>query len=432
MATTALSSDPAIGCGGPPTAYALANAANEYSTIGGSGVTYDAAGNLTVDEVGRQYFYDEQNRLVQIRASNGTTVLANYAYDALGRRVRFEDPVAGITTRYYYDGPNVIEERNGSDVRVRYHVSGGQFIDEHVASFDDSSGTFAYYLHNDLYTVAAIATASGGIIESYNYGAYGLSSPASSPCLRGDLDGDSVVDAADLPRFITVLLEGTTDPHELCAADLNGDFQRDGLDIQPMVTCILGGPCPGASSGSPLRSAFTLHGRPVDVLDSGNLLLQYNRARYYDIRNARWLQRDPIAYNDGQNLYEAWRGNPGANPDPSGEGILTWILAGAYHASDWQFIKDGGPLWATGGFFQGAGRTVAAGSVELGRTVGYPLGLAENPSAAQLRLIQLVQAEYDLGGTASESPGLVMLRASGQGIADFFGATMRPAPRRIR
>lgn len=304
--------------GGSPTAYTLANAANEYATIGGTGVTYDAAGNLTADEPGRQYFYDEQNRLTQIRAPGGVTVLANYAYDALGRRVLFEDPVAGITTRYYYDGPSVIEERDGSDVRVRYHVTGGQFVDEHIVTFDDSSGIFVYYLSNDLYTVAAIGSASGSIIESYNYGAYGLSGPASAPCIRGDMDGDNVVDAADLPQFITVLLEGTTDPHELCAADLNGDFQRDGLDIQPMVTCILGGPCPGASSGSPLRSAFTLHGRPVDVLDNGNLLLQYNRARYYDIRNGRWLQRDPLRYVDGRNLYESFGTNPLRRTDPNG------------------------------------------------------------------------------------------------------------------
>ena len=56
-----------------------------YSTIGGSAVSYD--------EAGRQYFYDEHNRLIAVWAADDT-VLANYTYDALGRRITFEDPVA--------------------------------------------------------------------------------------------------------------------------------------------------------------------------------------------------------------------------------------------------------------------------------------------------------------------------------------------------
>ncbi|MBN1490199.1 MAG: hypothetical protein JXA69_09795, partial [Phycisphaerae bacterium] len=67
--------------------FALANPANEYATIGGVAVTYDAAGNLARDEDGRYYDYDEQNRLTEIRAADNSTVLARYRYDALGRRV---------------------------------------------------------------------------------------------------------------------------------------------------------------------------------------------------------------------------------------------------------------------------------------------------------------------------------------------------------
>ncbi|MBN2131686.1 MAG: hypothetical protein JW741_19460 [Sedimentisphaerales bacterium] len=50
---------------GETTEYALANPANEYATIDGESVQYDGTGNLSVDEEGRQYSYDEQNRLVQ-------------------------------------------------------------------------------------------------------------------------------------------------------------------------------------------------------------------------------------------------------------------------------------------------------------------------------------------------------------------------------
>ena len=126
------------------TVYGPVNEANEYAMIGTSGVSYDAAGNLAADEDGRQYFYDERNRLTEVRASDDT-VLANYTYDALGRRISFEDPVAGVTTRYYYAGQQVIEERDASDTRVRYHVNGAQYLDEPVTTYDEATGEFTYY-----------------------------------------------------------------------------------------------------------------------------------------------------------------------------------------------------------------------------------------------------------------------------------------------
>lgn len=68
-------------------------------------------------------------------------------------------------------------------------------------------------------------------------------------CAGGDLDADGVVHAADLPQFITALLDGTTDPQELCASDLNRDGWIDGLDIQPMVNCLLDNGSPNGGPG---------------------------------------------------------------------------------------------------------------------------------------------------------------------------------------
>ncbi|MDM8009221.1 MAG: hypothetical protein QUV05_24020 [Phycisphaerae bacterium] len=42
---------------------------------------------LSVDEDARHYYYDEYNRLVEVRAANDVAVLATYMYDALGRRI---------------------------------------------------------------------------------------------------------------------------------------------------------------------------------------------------------------------------------------------------------------------------------------------------------------------------------------------------------
>jgi YD repeat-containing protein len=143
--------------------YTLANPANEYGAINGHPLTYDPAGNLILDEDGRHYFYDEQNRLTQVQKAD-STVLANYTYDALGRRMTFQDAVAGTTTRYYYDGQAVIEERNGAcpgancDALLRHHIHGGQYVDEHLATFTVATNAYTYYLHNRPCTMTPITT----------------------------------------------------------------------------------------------------------------------------------------------------------------------------------------------------------------------------------------------------------------------------------
>ena len=159
-------------------------------------VAYDDVGNLEVDEAGRQYVYDEANRLIQVSAAD-ETVLANYVYDALGRRVSFEDPVAGVITRYYYDGSRVIEERDADNQRLRYHVHGSQFVDERVATFEDESRAFnrpgaddsgeegsagvdarggvesRYYLLGPNYSVVGYGNADGSVIERLDFTASG-------------------------------------------------------------------------------------------------------------------------------------------------------------------------------------------------------------------------------------------------------------------
>jgi RHS repeat-associated protein len=87
-----------------------------------------------------------------------------------------------------------------------------------------------------------------------------------------------------------------------------------GSGNKPPLSCTPGGPPPAGN--------FGLHGRPIDVFTDpgGNRhALLFVRARHYDLTNGRWLQRDPMGYVDGPNLYEAFGGNPLANVDPDGE-----------------------------------------------------------------------------------------------------------------
>jgi len=106
-------------------------AANEYSSIGVEppnpanvqNVAYDYRGNLAQDEEFDAdaddrfvYKYDPENRLTKVQYDDdqtgptGLVTVAEYRYDALGRRIEYiNSPPGGtaVTTRYYYDGQNV-------------------------------------------------------------------------------------------------------------------------------------------------------------------------------------------------------------------------------------------------------------------------------------------------------------------------------------
>ena len=69
---------------------------------------------------------------------------------------------------------------------------------------------------------------------------------------------------------------------------------------------------------------YLFTGRELDNLDSGNLPLYYYRARTYHPTLNRFLQRDPVGYIDGMNLYEYVRSNPAIGLDPTGN---SWALA---------------------------------------------------------------------------------------------------------
>ena len=61
------------------------------------------AENLVVDKDAYGYSYDYENRIVEINDVNGTTV-AEFTYDALGRRIKKTDSVTSANSRLnYYD-----------------------------------------------------------------------------------------------------------------------------------------------------------------------------------------------------------------------------------------------------------------------------------------------------------------------------------------
>lgn len=320
---------------GQTTNYGAVTAANEYTSVGAGIPTYDAAGNLIGDENGRQYFYDRYHKLREVQDSSGT-VLVRYGYDPLGRRMESvflpNDPQDTYTLRYVYDGNRIIEERDDTDALLCYHVSGGLFVDERIATYDAVAGKFKYYLHNINHSVVATGNSDGSSIERLDYDSSGtFESIVYQGVLNHDSDADLDVDADDLASFLICF--GSTDPACLAIHDFDENGNSDGIvdfaDYGGFESCFSGadGPIqPGCAvfyqvvQDPPPTGTFAMHGRPIDVLDDGKVL-SYVRARFYDPENGRWLQRDPAGYVDGGNLYEAFGSNGVANTDPTGEKI---------------------------------------------------------------------------------------------------------------
>lgn len=94
-----------------------------------------------------------------------------------------------------------------------------------------------------------------------------------------------------------------------------------GLQVVLFQPCMSGegNPAPLECTQAALpNGSFAVHGLTVDAIPGGPTLL-FARARHYDPKLGRWLQRDPKGYVDGPNPYEAFGGNPLANVDPFGE-----------------------------------------------------------------------------------------------------------------
>jgi RHS repeat-associated protein len=162
--------------GGSPTTTSNSLASgglNEYSSFGGQSPTYDVDGNLgKPDSAGSVVLkYDAYNRLREIDGASGAYVV--HDYDALGRRVKSTTSgVSGApaTTVFYYDGWEVIEERDGSDALAKRYVGGGR-MDEPLRM---ENGSNAYFYHRStLGNIVAITDINGSVVERYTYDAYG-------------------------------------------------------------------------------------------------------------------------------------------------------------------------------------------------------------------------------------------------------------------
>ncbi len=142
---------------------AIYNADNELTSWNGTAASYDADGNLT--SFGSQtYTWNDRNQLASTSAGS-----SSFAYDALGRRL--SKTISGTTTKYLYDGANIVQEQNTSNAATANLLT-GLGIDQ-TFSRQVVGGATSSLLTDALGSTIALADANGAVQTSYTYDPFG-------------------------------------------------------------------------------------------------------------------------------------------------------------------------------------------------------------------------------------------------------------------
>ncbi|MFB9753304.1 polymorphic toxin-type HINT domain-containing protein [Paenibacillus hodogayensis] len=135
---------------------------------------YDKRGNrasLQSDKplnlFGASYQYDNRNRLTGV--NTGTGAVVGYRYNGDGLLV--ERSENGVTTRYYYDGADMIAEGTVSGGAVTHKAS--YIRGNGLVARVDGNGGKAYYVHNGHGDVVALTDGTGNVLNQYTYDMWG-------------------------------------------------------------------------------------------------------------------------------------------------------------------------------------------------------------------------------------------------------------------
>jgi RHS repeat-associated protein len=157
---------------GVPVMYTVNNM-NQYTTVGGEPLSYDANGNLT-SMPGLSLQYDSWNRLISA-ATESNLVL--FAYDGRHRcvkRVEIQNGIGRTTFMVWGHEPSqgwgLLEERGANGELIARHVHGPS-VDDLVLS--ELGGAVYYYHHDHLNSTIAVTDESGNAVEQYRYDVFG-------------------------------------------------------------------------------------------------------------------------------------------------------------------------------------------------------------------------------------------------------------------
>lgn len=349
---------------------------------GGAGysATYDVEGNRATAQFGStntKYLYDANSRLADI---SYYTTYANWqpletiAYDVLGRKASLTRP-NGVVTNYSYDvggrltglahsAPSVTA---GSAQSFAYNPAGQLIASEQKSDqyiWTGQPTTTVNYTHDQLNRDAAIAAASGydnaGNLTSDGTRTFTYDADNR---LRSVTGGPASVSLNYDPwgRLSSYAAGGTTTTYAYAGPNLalEMDLSKPNWLSQQLRSYVSG---PGVdewqlwiegssstaqpkwfeqdrlgsvisvsdASGAVTPYAYGPYGEPQSWAGSrfrytGQIAipeaqLYHYRARAYDPVMGRFLQTDPIGYDDGPNIYAYVHGDPVNGTDPSGNG----------------------------------------------------------------------------------------------------------------
>ncbi len=332
----------------------VTGADNQLLSDGTWNYAYDADGNETAKvnvATGERwsYGYDARDHLVHAeeRKADGTLeVSVDYKYDLFGNRLEKDvwDAALGLqVTKFAYDG------------------------------WDPSKGS---PVGNENWDVWADLNADGSLQTRY---------------LRTD-----AVDAV----FARI---GATGSPEWYLTDRLGSI-RDVVSAADQVEDAIAYDGYGniiTETNPAARGRYAWTGREYDVETD----LQYNRARYYDATNGRWISQDPMGFDAGDsNLYRYVNNRLTIATDPSG---------------DWSIVS-----WMNRTLFGSDDAVVNSGIVFGGGIPGYqpPAGLVQKGNAVAGPVVQLYKEEFEDLPAYKQTPNAIGNPGAAGSIVPIYGS----------
>lgn len=154
--------------GSCPTFQSSANTKNQLTGAGSVNYQYDAAGNMTYDGP-HTYYYDAENRLIQVDGTLGTcsSAMVCYVYDWKGVRVRSTEQTGASEWIHDVQG-NVVSQFIINFGFGRGYVYLGS---QQLAEYGDGT---TYFIHRDhLSSTRLVTKPDGSIQDSYDYLPFG-------------------------------------------------------------------------------------------------------------------------------------------------------------------------------------------------------------------------------------------------------------------